>query len=116
MRWRARRSRPTTFATIGLLIFAGVIARAQSGENVDVPAGINHNAYYAVLKKYVNDHGLVNYAAWKQNKADVAALEDYVKQFARKADNAAHDNEKAASLVNSYLDFILRWILVNYPI
>ena len=115
MRWRARRSRPTTFATIGLFIFAGVIARAQTGENVDVPAGINHNAYDALLKKYVNDHGLVNYAAWKQNLADLAALEDYLKQFARKADNPAHYNEKAASLVNAYNAFMLRWILVNYP-
>jgi hypothetical protein len=115
MRWRPRRSRPTTLATIGLLIFAGVIARAQTGENVDVRSGIKHDAYDALLKKYVNEQGLVNYGVWKQNKADISALEEYLKQFARKADNPAQDNEKAASLVNAYNAFMLRWILANYP-
>ncbi len=115
LHWRARRSRPTTLATIGLLIFAGVIARAQAGENVDVRAGISHDAYDALLKKYVNEQGLVNYVAWKQNKTDISALEDYLKQFAQKADNPAQDNEKAASLVNAYNAFMLRWILANYP-
>jgi hypothetical protein len=110
-----RRSRPGTFATIGLLIFTGMIAQAQAGENVDVRAGISHNAYEAVLKKYVNEQGLVNYAAWKQSKTDLAALEDYVKQFAWNAVNPAQNNEKAASLVNAYNAFMLRWILANYP-
>jgi hypothetical protein len=89
--------------------------QTQGAENIDVSSGINHDKYDRFLKKYVNEQGLVNYGAWKQNKADLAALEDYLKQFAQKPDNPAQDNEKAASLVNAYNAFMLRWILSNYP-
>jgi Protein of unknown function, DUF547 len=97
------------------LIFVSAAARAQTGENVEVRAGINHDGYDALLKKYVNEQGLVNYGAWKQSTPDLAALEEYLKQFAQKADNPAQGNEKAATLVNAYNAFMLRWILVNYP-
>jgi hypothetical protein len=97
------------------LIFVTTTARAQTGENVDVPAGVNHDAYDALLKKYVNERGLVNYAAWKANAADVSALDDYLKRFAPKSDKPAQGDEKAATLVNAYNALVLRWILSNYP-
>src|SRR6266536_4570176 len=111
------KMRPWIFLIIFGLVCLGVAAcaKGQTGENVDVRAGISHDAYDALLKKYVNEQGLVNYVAWKQNKTDISALEDYLKQFAQKADNPAQDNEKAASLVNAYNAFMLRWILANYP-
>jgi Protein of unknown function, DUF547 len=95
--------------------FLNLLAQAQSGENVDVRAGIDHGEFNRLLKKYVNEQGLVNYRGWKQNAADVSALDNYLKQFAAKIDNPAQDNEKAASLVNAYNAFVLRWILSNYP-
>jgi len=89
--------------------------QTQGAENVDVDTAINHDEYDRLLKKYVNEQGLVNYGAWKQNRPDVTALEDYLKQFAQKSDKPAQANEKAASLVNAYNAFMLRWILSNYP-
>ena len=97
------------------LIFVATTAPAQHGENVDVRSGINHNDYDRLLKKYVNGQGLVNYGAWKQNAADLSALDEYLSQFATKTDTPAQGNEKAASLVNAYNAFVLRWILSNYP-
>ena len=99
------------------LIFVSAAARvhSQTGENVDVRAGIDHDEFDRLLKKYVNEQGLVNYGAWKQNAADLSALDEYLHQFAAKADNAAQGNEKAASLVNAYNAFVLQWILKNYP-
>jgi hypothetical protein len=61
-----------------------------------------------LLKKYVNEQGLVNYGAWKQSAADLSVLDDYLKQLAAKIDNQAQGNEKAASLVNAYNAFTLR--------
>src|SRR5438552_7343587 len=90
-------------------------ARAQTGENVNVHAGINHDEYDRLLKKYVNEQGLVNYGGWKATQADISALDDYLKQFAAKIDTPAQGNERAASLVNVYNAFVLRWILSNYP-
>jgi hypothetical protein len=97
------------------LIFVATNMPAQTGENVHVRSGINHNEYDRLLKKYVNDQGLVNYGAWKQNAADLSALDEYLRQFAAKADNAAQGNEKTASLVNAYNALVLHWILSSYP-
>src|SRR5438876_9910054 len=112
--------------TFGLTLVSA--ARAQTGEKVDVAAGINHDEFDRLLKKYVNEQGLVNYGAWKQNNADLSALDEYLHQFAARTDppsvasatsgatgNAAQRNETAASLVNAYNAFTLRWILANYP-
>jgi hypothetical protein len=96
-------------------IFAAITACSQTGENVDVPAGIHHDEFDRLLKKYVNDRGLVNYGAWKKDAADLTALDAYLKQFAAKIDSPAEDNERAATLVNGYNAFVIRWILSNYP-
>jgi hypothetical protein len=101
--------------TMCALIFLVKNALSQTGENVDVRSGIDHAAFSRLLNKYVNEQGLVNYGAWKQNAADVAALDEYLKQFAVTISHAAQGNEKAASLVNAYNAFVLRWILSNYP-
>jgi hypothetical protein len=95
--------------------FVSVTAGAQTGENVEVRSGIDHQQFDRLLKKYVNDQGLVNYDAWKQNAADLTALDDYLKQFDSNAENPAAGNEKAASLVNAYNALVLRWILSGYP-
>ena len=100
------------------VIFIAVAARAQqnqTGENVDVRTGIQHDEYDRLLKKYVNEQGLVNYEGWKQSATDLFALDEYLKQFAAKIDSPAQGNEKAATLVNGYNALVLRWILANYP-
>lgn len=94
---------------------SSLTTHAQTGENVNVRSGINHDEFDHLLKKYVNEQGLVNYSAWKQNQVDLSALDDYLKQFAAKVDTLAQGNEKAASLANAYNAFVLRWILSNYP-
>ena len=104
------------FVIFGLVcVRAAAGTKGQTGENVDVRSGINHDQFDRLLKKYVNEQGLVNYGAWKQNAADLAALDDYLMQFAAKIDNPAQASEKAASLANAYNAFVLRWILSNYP-
>lgn len=97
------------------LIFVAITSHAQTGENGDVRSGINHDAYDRLLKKYVNERGLVNYSAWKQSASNFSALDDYLKQFARKPDPPAQGTEKAAELVNAYNGLMLHWILANYP-
>jgi hypothetical protein len=106
------------FAVLLPVVFVEITVcaqRTQSGENIDVSIGINHDEYDRLLKKYVNEQGLVNYAAWKANAEDLSAFQDYLKQFAQKSDNPAQANEKAASLVNAYNAFMLGWIPSNYP-
>ncbi len=83
---------------------------------VKCPAGIDHGAWDRLLKKYVDDKGLVNYTAWKNDKSDMDALDGYIKQFGAKVDKGAEGNEKAASLVNGYNAMTMRTILTAYPV
>ena len=92
-----------------LLICSVISVRA-----VSVPAGIKHDAYDRLLKKYVNDQGLLAYEKWKASAEDRKAMEDYLAQFAA-GGNAASGNERFASLINAYNAFVLQWIIENYP-
>jgi hypothetical protein len=90
--------------------------KKQKDVEVKCPAGIDHGAWDRLLKKYVDDKGLVNYTAWKASQADMSALDAYVKQFAAKADKPAEGMEKAASLTNAYNAIAIRTVLTSYPI
>src|SRR6266404_4902113 len=81
---------------------------------VNVPAGIKHEDYDRLLKKYVNSQGFVAYEKWKGNGEDMKDLDNYLAQFAATG-NTASANERYASLVNAYNGFVLQWILKNYP-
>ena len=81
---------------------------------VHIPAGIHHEAWDTLLKKYVNEQGLVAYGKWKENAADRKALDDYLGQYAP-AGTAAKGEEMQASGINAYNAFAIQWILQNYP-
>ena len=99
-----------------LLLISAVLlfCSALSGRATSVPAGINHEGYDRLLKKYVNDNGLVAYEKWQSSVQDRKGLEDYLAQFAA-GGSAATGNDRYASLVNAYNAFVIEWILQNYP-
>ncbi len=81
---------------------------------VQTPKNIDHRSFDDLLKKYVDEKGLVNYAAWKKSAADLKALRDYTEKFSAR-EPFADGNERVASLINAYNALTLRWILENYP-
>jgi hypothetical protein len=91
------------------------VSTGASAEPVNVPAGIDHAAYDRLLRKYVNDRGLVDYTSWKTNAADLEALRDYTGRYAGDGTTAT-GQEKAASLINAYNALTLQWILENHPL
>ena len=97
------------------LVEPKILAADPPPAQVNVPRGLDHEKFDALLKKYVNEQGLVNYAAWKSNAEDVAALNAYLKEFAPKPEKPAGGNERAAALTNAYNAGVLSWILQNYP-
>jgi len=80
-----------------------------------VPANVSHDVWDLLLKKYVNDRGLVAYAEWKKSQPDLRALDSYLKEFAEKPQTLGIGNDAAASLINLYNATTIRWILANYP-
>jgi hypothetical protein len=87
----------------------------QKHESVAIPAGIDCQPFDQLLKKYVDEKGLIDYGAWKENGSDIAALDAYLKQFAATGPEA-EGSEKAASLTNAYNAFTIRSILSRYPV
>jgi hypothetical protein len=100
-----------------LFLFA-VVATAfavdDKGSKVNFAAGLNHAEWDTLLKKYVDNQGLVAYEAWKNNAADLKALDAYLGRFAAKGEPAKGD-DLAASAINAYNAFAIRRIISNYP-
>jgi len=99
-----------------LLLSAVVGLAACGGEpTVSIAAGIDHSDWNRLLHKYVDERGLVDYARWKADAGDRAALRGYLARIAAPASPPAIGNEADASLINAYNALVIGWILDNYP-
>jgi len=115
MRDSSRGSRfAATLLGLSLVLLLPCSAHAKK-QPVDVPAGIEHRDFDALLKKYVDERGLVAYGRWKASTADLARLDRYLAQFDRPA-AAAPAREKQSALINAYNALVIRWIITNYPL
>ncbi|UOG77103.1 DUF547 domain-containing protein [Hymenobacter tibetensis] len=79
-----------------------------------VAAGIDHSAYDKLLKKYVNEKGLVNYKGWKTEQA---AFNQYLQLLSKNAPtNSWSKAEQMAYWINAYNAYTIRLILDHYPL
>ena len=85
-------------------------------EKTSFPSGLDHSQWDMLLKKYVDEEGLVDYAGWKASSADVATLDKYLATFAPKTETPAAGDELGAATANAYNAFIIREVLKKYPI
>lgn len=77
---------------------------------------IDHSAWDALLRKYVDANGLVDYAAWKASAQDQAALDAYLAQLS--ASSISRESDRAAQLsfwINAYNALTIKGILREYP-
>ena len=75
----------------------------------------DHSAYDALLKKYVDDKGLVAYRTWKAK--DLGALEEYLKSISE-TDPAklASKEERIAFWINTYNALTIQGMIEFYPL
>jgi Protein of unknown function, DUF547 len=107
----------STLQVISTLISLVSSLFAFEGESVTVPSGINHDTWNELLAKYVDNKGLVAYADWKANQADLKRLDQYLAQFGETSTaTPSTGDDKAASLINLYNALAVRAILEKYPI
>ncbi|MBF0274859.1 MAG: DUF547 domain-containing protein [Nitrospinae bacterium] len=81
-----------------------------------VPTDFSFDDYEGLLKKYVDDNGLVNYAGLMTEKK---VLDDFVIRLGKIDVNKYrkwYDNDKFALWLNAYNAFTLKVVLDNYPI
>jgi hypothetical protein len=74
----------------------------------------DHSAWDAILKKYVNSSGKVNYAGLKKDEAKVDA---YIKDIQTNlVESSWSTNEKKAYWINAYNAHTIHLILSKYPL
>lgn len=89
------------------------LAIVLSVANADVAPHIDHSEWDRLLRKWVDDRGMVDYKGWRTDPKDVRALRDYLEQFGPKPEAAATGDDRIASLINAYNAFTIQLILEN---
>lgn len=115
------RYTPLMFAAVLLLIAPTALADVMVGREVPAdqraPLGmIDHSPWTALLQKYVNEAGNVNYTAWKASAADSQALDDYLAHLSHGSFSPAPTKaEQLAFWINAYNAVTVKGILREYP-
>jgi hypothetical protein len=77
---------------------------------------IDHSAWDALLRQYVDREGLVDYARWKASAADQTLLEAYLAHLSSAAPRRDSSREaRLAFWINAYNAVTLKGILREYP-
>jgi len=97
------------------ILAAALMSSAVAATPVQVPAHIDHQPFTALLARYVDARGLVDYAGWRDSGTDRAALRQYLAAFDRGGPRATGD-DRSASLINAYNAFTLSLILDHFPV
>ena len=94
-----------------------VLVGANVPEQQRIPADqIDHSAWDALLRKYVDNRGMVNYAGWKATKADMQALDNYLTRLsAASFSRQTSAGVKLAFWINAYNAVTIKGILREYP-
>jgi hypothetical protein len=77
---------------------------------------ISHEPWDRLLREYVDQAGMVDYAAWKNSREDLASLDAYLNQLSAAA--IAGDSPREAQLafwINAYNAVTVKGILREYP-
>lgn len=109
------------FAVLATLrpAFAGkksyVGQRVPSGQQVSM-VEIDHRVWDRLLKKYVDQNGLVDYRSWKATGTDLTALDSYLRTLSS-ANPSARASRVAqfAFWINAYNAVTMRGMLNEYP-
>lgn len=77
---------------------------------------INHDDYDALLKKYVNQEGRVNYQAWKASRKDRQQLLNYLAHLSQANPTLRASKEaRLAYWINAYNAVTIEGIMQVYP-
>lgn len=112
-------------ALTGLLLYIP-LGRAGTKVQVGKPctepnrpslAEVDPTIFNGLLQKYVDDKGLVAYARWKANAADMQALNNYLARVGCvDLNKPASNSQKMAYWINVYNALTLKGILREYPL
>ena len=101
--------------TVILLAMQANLGFSMNCENHQDALEEIHNAFDALLKKYVTGAG-VKYSAWRNNDADMDKLQKYVAFLETQNPECWSRDDGLAYWINLYNAATVRLILQNYPV
>lgn len=75
---------------------------------------IDHSAWDKLLKKHVDDRGMVNYQSWQDSPADVQLLDQYLAHLSH-SNGQGTKEQQLAFWINAYNAVTIKGILREYP-
>ncbi|MHB8901415.1 MAG: DUF547 domain-containing protein [Thermoguttaceae bacterium] len=88
---------------------------SKAGSHVPLDQ-VDHTVWDRLLKKYVDQDGMVNYAAWKASETDHAALKAYLAALGQADQDAKTTKDgELAFWINAYNALTVHGILEVYP-
>lgn len=101
-------------ALAGQKVYVG--GKCNHAEHPSLDA-VDHSTWDGLLRKYVSDRGLVDYAGWRQNAADMRALDDYLNSAGCvDLKKPASTESQLAFWINLYNAMTVKGILRDYPV
>lgn len=95
----------------GTPVYVG--SKSSSGQSIDK---IDHSPWHALLQKYVDKNGQVDYRALKASRGDLATLDRYLADLSSaSATVPAQRSAKLAFWINAYNAVTVKGILREYP-
>lgn len=114
---------------IALLLWLGwqwntrprLIRTGETPDSAFPASGFSHDGFEALLRRFVNHSGEVDYAAWHADPGARQALDRYLAAIALYSpDNAperfADENDRLAYWVYAYNAFVIRGVLEHWPL
>lgn len=83
---------------------------------VATASAFDHSAYDAVLKRYVNSKGMVDYTGLKENRSSLDAYLQKTGAVSEAQFDSWSEDEQIAFLTNVYNAETLQYIIDNYPL
>jgi len=103
----------TRDATAGTKVIVGGAVPPDQRVSMD---DIDHATWDALLRKYVDGAGRVNYGAWQRSAQDVAELDGYLNELSRGSARIRTTREAyIAFWINAYNAVTIKGILREYP-
>ena len=116
-----RSIQAATLATVALAglgadaeeVLVGTVVPASQRVSLDA---IDHAGWDALLRRFVDDRGQVDYRGWKADASAIAELDGYLNRLSTgDADGAASREVKLAFWINAYNAVTVKGILREYP-
>ncbi|MGQ9821986.1 MAG: DUF547 domain-containing protein [Thermogutta sp.] len=99
-----------------VVVGTAVQALEENGDGTRSLDAVDHTAWDRLLHRYVDEDGMVNYAAWKNHQEDRAALERYLATLSAADPRAPTSKEgRLAFWINAYNALTVYGILRVYP-